>query len=178
MAQLEALDSDVEVNGQTVQAFVDGVPDAFERKTLDILASNGIESPTSDDWYPQQAWLDAFAEIAETVGENTLSKIGEAIPRNAEWPPGVEGIVSGLESIDDAYHRNHRGGVVGTYESERVDDGMVHVRCDNPYPCAFDQGIIAEVTREFTDSGVPRVIEIGDECRDEDGDECVYEVTW
>jgi hypothetical protein len=177
MAQYEALDDDVEVNGQTVLAFIDGVPSAFEDKSEYILERNGIENPKPDTWHPQQAWLDAFAEIAENVGENTLSNIGESIPENADWPPGVSTVEAGVESIDDAYHMNHRGGDIGHYHSETVGENEVRVRCTNPYPCAFDQGIVDATAAQFAD-GYVRVEEVGEECRSESGEECVYRVTW
>jgi hypothetical protein len=177
MVHLEPIEKTVEVNGQTVRAFVDGVPGTFEDKALKILAENGIENPESDNWYPQGAWLDAFEEVANSIGESTLNTIGTSIPENAEWPPGVDGVVDGIESIDHAYHQNHRGGTIGHYDAEQVDDSTVHVECTNPYPCSFDQGIIEAVSREFSDELV-RVDEVGDTCRNDGGEKCVYEVSW
>jgi hypothetical protein len=177
MAQFKAFESGVEVNGQTVNSFVDGVPDAFEDKALGILATHDIEAPHPDEWYPQRAWLDAFDEIATEVGTATLTQIGESIPESAEWPPDVDSVTGGLDSIDDAYHMNHRGGDIGHYRVERTGDGEVTVRCNNPYPCAFDEGIVRAVASEFAD-GYPAVTEVGNECRSDGGDECVYEVTW
>lgn len=172
MTQFEALDDGVEVNGQTVMAFIEGVPDTFEERTASILANHGIEDPEPDEWYPQQAWLDAFEEIATNIGSSTLGNIGKAIPNNAEWPPGVEDVDEGIESIDEAYHMNHRGGEIGSYESEVIDDSTVRVRCTNPYPCDFDKGIVEATAKEFA-SGYVSVTEVGDECREDAGDVCV-----
>ena len=178
MSKYETLDDGVEVNGRTVLANVDGIPDTFEEQAFEILAENGIEDPDPEGWYSQQAWLDSLEQIEDEVGESTVKNIGKSIPENAEWPPGVTTVVGGLESIDEAYRANHRGGEIGHYAAERVDDGTIEVRCDNPYPCTFDQGLIESAAKTFTDSGIPLVTETGDECRDEGGDECVYEVTW
>jgi hypothetical protein len=178
MAQYEAFETGVEVNGKTALSVVDGVPSAFEQKALDILADNGIEDPDPESWYPQQAWLDAFAEIDERIGESTLNQIGKSIPDNAEWPAGVESVVGGLESINEAYQMNHRGGDIGHYDAEVKDDTTVHVECKNPYACAFDRGIVEATAREFIDSAVATISEIGDECRADGGDVCLYEVSW
>ena len=43
-------------------------------------------------WYPQQAWLNAFREIAQTIGASTLHQIGLSIPGSAKFPPGVNPI--------------------------------------------------------------------------------------
>lgn len=168
----------IEVNGQTVMSFIDGVPSAFEEKTRTILADNGIENPDTDEWYPQQAWLDALSEIEKKVGESTLNTIGKTVPDNAEWPDHVESVVDGFDSIDEAYHMNHRGGRIGHYDAEMVDDSTVRIECDNPYPCAFDTGIVENVARTFVDSGIPQVTEIGETCRSDGEDHCVYEVSW
>jgi len=177
IAQFEPLDDGVEVNWQTVLAFIDGVPSAFQDKADYILERNGIENPKPDTWHPQRAWLDAFAEIAENVGGNTLSNIGKSIPENADWPPGITTVAEGIESIDDAYHMNHRGGDIGHYHSEGKSDGEVRVRCTNPYPCEFDQGIIKATASQFAD-GYTRVEEVGDGCRSEGEAECVYRISW
>lgn len=177
MTQFEAHEESVEVNGQTVLAFLDGVPSAFEDKTASILENHGIEDPHPDEWYPQQAWLDAFKEIADTVGKNTLTNVGKAIPDNAEWPSGVDSVEEGIESIDAAYHMNHRSGDIGHYLVESVGETEAEIRCTNPYPCAFDQGIIEGVAQEFGD-GLPHLEEIGDECRESGGKECTYLLTW
>jgi hypothetical protein len=177
MVQLEPLGRGVEVNGQTVLSFVDGVPQSFADNAQEILADNGIEEPEPDEWYPQQAWLDAFEEVANSVGTSTLNNIGQSIPEHAEWPPGVDGVVEAIESIDLAYHQNHRGGDIGHYEAKQVDDSTVRVECTNPYPCDFDQGIIKAVGREFSDEFV-RVEEIGNTCRNDGDEKCSYEVSW
>jgi hypothetical protein len=177
VAQFETHDDGVEVNGQTVAAFLDGTPSAFEDRAADLLAAHGIEEPQPGRWYPQQAWLDAFAEIADNVGKQTLRRIGGSIPDNADWPPDATTVAEGIESIDDAYQMNHRGGEIGQYVVESIGDGDAVVRCTNPYPCAFDRGVLDAVAAEFG-GGVPSLDEVGDDCRETGGDECVYELSW
>lgn len=178
MGQYEAFERGVEVNGQTVLAVVAGVPLVFEETALTILSENGIENPELDEWYSQQAWLDALSQIAENIGETKILNIGKSIPKNAKWPAGVESVCDGLDSIGQAYQLNHRGGDIGYYEAEQVDETTVTVECKNPYPCAFDTGILEAVAEEFADSSTPTVTEVGDECRQEGGDTCRYEISW
>jgi hypothetical protein len=178
MAQFLAFEEGVEVNGKTVLSVVDGMPSFFEDRAREVLADNGIEDPHPDEWYPQQRWLDTFAEIEDRIGESTLREIGRAIPRNAEWPPDVDDLVGGLRSIDEAYHMNHRGGDIGHYHAEDLGNGTVEVTCRNPYPCAFDEGIVDATAREFSGEEVPQVSERSDTCRSDDGDVCTYHVEW
>jgi hypothetical protein len=182
MVELSPVESDVEVNGQTVLAVVEGaaaVSGVFESRARDILGRNGIEDPQPEEWYSQSDWLDAFEEIANDIGDTTLSNIGKMIPKNAEWPPGVDTVAGGLESINEAYHANHRGGEIGSYACEAVGDSEATVVCENPYPCAFDQGIVKAVVSEFGDDvSYVSLTETSTRCRDEGGRRCTYDVSW
>lgn len=176
MALYEPFEDGVEANGETVRSMIHAFPDSLQGRAEDILAKNGIEDPRDDEWYPQEAWLDAVAEIDETMGENTMKEIGRQIPDNADWPPGVDSVVGALASINEAYHMNHRGGEIGYYEAEQVDGSEVEVRCRNPYACAMDQGIIESVVAEFAGERAS-IEEVSDRCRSDGGEECVYRVT-
>jgi hypothetical protein len=177
MPKYEPFDPNVEVNGQTVLSVVHAFPDGLQDRGKRILANHGIEEPTDDEWYSQQAWLAAFSELADTMGESTVEQIGKMIPQSAEWPPGTETIVGGVESIDKAYHLNHRGGEIGSYAAEQVGETTIEVTCDNPYPCAFDTGILEGVVTEFGEQRA-RVNETGADCREDGAESCLYEVTW
>lgn len=182
MTRFEPLDEDVEINGQTIRAMLEGVSRFSERYQETVraaLATNGVVNPESDEWYPQRAWLDAFGELADRLEPHLLARIGEQIPETAEWPTGIAGVESGLRSIDRAYHRNHRGGDIGNYHVAEVADRTGTVRCSNPYPCPFDRGIIRSVARAYAPvEAFVFVEETGDECRAEGGDRCTYTVHW
>jgi len=115
--------------GRTDSVGVSGTLSAFEDRAADLLATHGIEEPQPGEWYPQRAWLDAAAEIADTVGEQTLKQIGGSIPDSADWPAAVTTVAAGVKSIDD---------------------GKAVVRCTNPYPCAFDRGVLDAVVARTT----------------------------
>ncbi|MFC7073098.1 hypothetical protein ACFQJ7_12455 [Halovenus rubra] len=176
MAQFKTFEDGVEVKGETVLAFINGTP--MERTARQMLAENGIEDPQPEEWYLQQSYLDAFAEVADSVGENTVNRIGKKIPEDADWPPGIDSVVGGLESVNEAYQMNHRGGEIGSYDAEAIDETTVQITCNNPYPCVFDRGLLKATAEQFVDRGVARVDEVGDSCRNEGGTDCVYEVTW
>lgn len=122
MAQFQAFASGVEVNGQTVLAVVAGMS-AFGQTSKDILGRHGIQSPTASGWYPQQAWLDAFRDIAKSIGPKTLNQIGRSIPQNAKFLAGIDSVEKALASIDAAYHMNHRGGQIGVYAFRKREVG-------------------------------------------------------
>jgi hypothetical protein len=192
LAQFEALDPRVEVNGETVLAVVAGMG-VFKSAALQLLAENGIEFPEPGDWFPQQAWLNSFKVIAERVGDGTLRSIGRAIPEHAQWPPAIDSIRDALASIDVAYHLNHRigGRLLFDHATGTTREGIGHYRfeeraprealvvCDDPYPCAFDVGIVEAVAERFCEAGDRvRVEHLGPACRRSGAAACSYRVTW
>ncbi|HOV14530.1 MAG TPA: hypothetical protein PK771_09625, partial [Spirochaetota bacterium] len=99
---------------------------------------------------------------------------------------------SAIQSIDIAYHLNHRknGKVlfdtqngkmfegIGHYGYEKVDDkNMIICECKNPYPCAFDKGIITAMAQKF-ESKAKVIHDDSKPCRKNGTDSCTYIVTW
>ena len=180
MAQFVASSPNVEVNGETVYAVVDGMG-TFKSIALEILAENGIVDPKPGTWFPQQKWLDAFKKISDVLGPNTLFNIGFKIPKNAKFPAEIDTIERALQAIDVAYHMNHRNGDIGEYRYQSNGPKSVKMVCPNPYPCAFDRGIITAMAKRFKpkDSGMVNVKhDDSAPCRVKGGDSCTYIVTW
>jgi len=86
MAHFKAFAPGVEVNGESVLSIVDGMGQ-FRPLAVQILAQNHIVDPKPGQWYPQQAWLEAFKTISEKVGVRTLISIGHAIPATLNGHP-------------------------------------------------------------------------------------------
>jgi len=189
MAQFIAYNKEAEVNGQTIMSLIKGMT-GYEATALKILEKNGISSITENDWYPQQAWLNAFKEIAEKIGAQTLMSIGTKIIESAQWPPQVKSVEDALGSVDIAYHMNHRingkvlfdpkSGVmlegIGHYYFEKVSANEFRLTCDNPYPCDFDKGIIKGVVNRFKSplSKVEFMENSKVVCRKTGGNRCVH----
>lgn len=183
MATYETFDSNVEINGKTVYTIVEEAmglfSDAYRNRALDALAEEGISEPAPEEWYPQQSWLNAFEKIANDLQPHVLDRLGEALPDVAAWPNDFDTVPAGLQSIGDAYERNHRGGDIGSYEFEIIDERTGNVTCNNPYPCQFDRGLIRGVAQKYApgDSFV-FVEETGETCRRDGDDTCTYTVHW
>ena len=181
MAQFKALTPDVEVNGETVHAVIDGMG-AFKPTALTILSAHGITDPRPGTWHKQQAWLDAFAEIAAKVGASTLFAIGVKIPENAKFPPDIDSLGKALPAIDVAYHMNHRHGEIGHYHFKRTGEKSVEMLCDNPYPCDFDRGILTAFCNRFPPKGSSfRAKVVHDDtqpCRKRGANSCTYRIVW
>jgi len=185
-------DPHVEVDGGAVLAFLAGLG-TFSSTARHLLAKYGIEDPVAGSWYARDAWLRAFGEIAGRIGDGALVRIGRAIPDNARWPRGITGMPDALRSIDVAYHLNHRIGTrvlfdartgkllgeIGHYSVEEAGPDSAVVCCDNPYPCAFDLGIIRAVAARFKQAEQRvDVVHLEPGCRKAGARTCRYRVTW
>jgi len=178
MAQFQAYSAAVEVNGQTVLSIVKGMG-AFADTGLATLARHGIKSPNPMGWYSQSQWLAAFEEIAQSIGPRTLFQIGQSIPGNAKFPPGINSIEKALGSIDAAYHLNHRGGEIGHYAFKQTGPKAGVMECRNPYPCDFDHGLIEAMARRFGAASAPKVIhDASKPCRKKKGESCTFLISW
>lgn len=187
----------IEVNGRTVWSVVDGFR-SFKLLASQYLLSEGIGSLGTDGhltldpdgWYQQEQWLRAFRKAA-TLGSSLLFDIGLVIPRNAEFPPAVKDIHDAIRSVDVAYHLNHRkqGQVmfdpatgtmlegIGHYGYEAQGPRRIVSVCENPYPCAFDRGVLTAMAQRFE----PRAVVTHDRaapCRMREADSCRYEIAW
>jgi len=183
MAQFIAFDKNVEVNGQTVLSVVNGVHQLFKSKMFDILAKNNIYDPEADKWYKQTDWLQAFKEIAETIGDNTLFSIGKQIPENAIFPKEIDSLKKALESIDIAYHMNHRGGEIGYYKLIDFHEAnqTAMFECKNPYPCHFDRGILTTMVRKFSPASSYKtevILDSNKKSRIDGNDSSFYIINW
>jgi hypothetical protein len=173
MTKFKAFSPDAEVSGDVVLAVVDGMG-IFKNKAYNILAAHGIENPSQGKWYPQQALLDALAELNEAAGAKTLENIGKKIPSNALFPEDLKKLEEALEGIDAAYKMNHQGEIIGAYRFQKSGENEVKIVCCNPYPHSFNKGIILSLVEKFKPKGTIVKIELkevddsGDDLQDSD----------
>lgn len=179
MTQFVAIAAEIEVNGETVRSFLNGMS-GFEPLFEKALVDNGLGELQDGAWYSQQAWLNAFKQIAERTGPGALKTIGRRIICSAYWPPEVRTVEKALASIDQAYHLNHRGGEIGSYHYSKLGERMARIVCNNPYPCDFDIGVIDGAVKRFARPHERPLIvhERPDVCRKSLADACSYLITW
>lgn len=179
MAVFKSYDAKVEVNGESVISFLDGVG-TYAPSAQKMLNDNGIIDPKAGKWYSQQSYLNGFKAIAEKTGPTVLKNIGKSVPEHAKWPPQVNSIETGLGSIDIAYHMNHRNGFIGNYKMTKNGPKSISVVCNNPYPDNFDFGLIESVARKFSQPGERVRVKIDENSpqRDKGADSTTYMVEW
>jgi hypothetical protein len=182
MAQFVPFQEGVEVSGESVLAFANAL-EGGRATRIKILNKHGLSNLQSKAWYSHKGCLNAFKEVSEIFGANTLFAIGEAIPENAIFPPEIDSLEKALASIDVAYHLNHRGGEIGHYTLVHFDEHkhMATMVCTNPYPSEFDRGIINTMVRKFippTSIFYDVQLDLTKETRLQGADSCTYVITW
>jgi hypothetical protein len=178
------------VLGQSVLAFIHAMG-RYALLAENALARQGIKSVQPDGWYPQQAFLNAFREVAFEIGENTLFAMGKKVPDLAGIPPAITSIEEALAGIDAAYHASHRDAEgplldpatgalregIGHYAFRRTGPRSGVMVCHTPYPSDFDRGIVAGVARKFrADATV--VLDKSKPTRKRGADSCSYLIAW
>lgn len=172
----EASSPDVEVDGRSVESVISGM--MLRSVGLELLRRHGIEPSASRRWFSMQAWLNVFRTISERLGPDTLYSIGHRIPVVADFPAEtMKDVASALRSIDIAYHNSHRNGEIGCYQFIENGDGSYVIRCNNPYPCDFDLGIIHALVERYRGSQIYMAQHVPGACRKYGGAECRYQVT-
>jgi hypothetical protein len=196
--QFEVFEPDIEVNGPTVYSIIAGLGyftnlsrRYFRQAHIGTIVNKELRIDM-DGWYSQAAWLEAFKNISNQVGDRVLFNIGLSIPSHAPFPAWVVDIDSAIKAIDVAYHLNHRrkGKPLFDVKTGVMSEGIGHYgyRRDssaqkilsvshNPYPCAFDRGIITAMACAFQ----PNALVVHDdtkECRSKGGNTCTYIITW
>jgi hypothetical protein len=179
MTVFKAYDPAVEVSGESVLSFIDGVG-MWAPSAQKLLTETGIKDPKSGQWYSQQLFLNGFKKAAQMTGPAVLRNIGRSIPEHAKWPPQVNSIETGLGSINVAYHMNHRKGEIGNYTATKVNPKSMMVVCDNPYPDNIDFGLIEYVAKKFSKPGERVMVKIDESKpqRDKGAESTTYIVEW
>jgi hypothetical protein len=199
MVSFQAFEPNVQVNGTTIHSVLSILKMQFLADAVFTKAGLPMPKDIKQDanaWYSQQGWLNVFKQIAEKIGSATLLAIGKKIPESAVFPPHVKDVTSALQSIDVAYHMNHRnnkGEVLfnpNNSPGHQLIEGIGHyqyfpgkdqkqaiVVCNNPYPCEFDRGIITAMAQRFAPHSSTRHDD-SKPCRKKGADNCTYIIDW
>ena len=165
----------VKIIGQTINSIKKAfVREKFATKFIVDAVGEHVEE---DKFYPAEGFLKALDNIGSKMDVAVLQKIGTKIIESAQWPPGVDNLTAGLQSISVAYKMNHQPNdvaIIGDYEYNKIGENEFTITATNPYPCDFDLGIVRGVAKTF-ESGV-FVRHLEGSCRKRGNSKCVYQV--
>jgi hypothetical protein len=174
-----------EVIGEVVMAFMAGFPPAIQDAGLQVLEEHGISNIEAGRYYPLGSFLNAMQSVSDRFGDEMLYRIGTEIAANAVLPPNVSSLMSSLSSIDQAYQMNHRNGEIGRYDFQDLgkENGLRRAKmiCTNPYPSAFDRGVIDGFSRRFKPNDAIDVIvrlDTSSPTRKNGENSCTFLISW
>jgi hypothetical protein len=173
MSQFVAFSSNVEVSGEVLVSWLEGT----EGKIKPYLKAYGLEVVNPGLWYPQQTALNALRDFADS---GSLFNAGLLISEIAIFPPTVKDIWTALESLNDAYHMNHRNGDIGSYTLKRRNGRSADIIAETPYPCEFDFGLIYHMAHRWApkDTEVTVIHDRNEPCRKAGDHTCTYHISW
>jgi len=180
MREFQCNEARAQVAGPVVETFLAALGPYRSRGERVVARNCGVTTvaTSADTFYTLQGYLDALQEFQQQFNQGLLQRIGVLIFDKAAFPPGIDTAEKALASIGPAYQLNHREahGGIGTYAWQPGERGGVMV-CDNPYPCAFDTGILTSVAKRFAPEA--KVTHVAPErCRHTGADSCTYKVEW
>jgi hypothetical protein len=186
--------ADIEVSGQSVAGTLHGFR-SFKSLASKYLLATKLGTPGPDGmvaidprrWYPLDRWLSAFNLIANEVGDSVLFQIGMGVMENIQWPPGMTSVEGLVRFIDAGYHMHHRKGGkpmfdektgvvepgIGNFALKSENPTSYIVETANPYPCSFDQGILAGGVRRLQ-ANVTVAHDDTKPCRKDGGRSCIH----
>jgi hypothetical protein len=181
MKEFELEHEDVIVLGVVVEVLLDafGAYRARGEKVITRYFSEDGRAILPDGEYPAYKLLHALRDLQTQFGAGFMRRVGQHVYEHAPIPPQLETFESVLAELDQVYQANHQNGAgrIGSYAWTKVADDRGRMVCDNPYPCAFDMGLLAGVSKQF-DVEITLAHEDEATCRHLGGDQCTYVVEW
>lgn len=176
---MEPFSPNVQVLGRTLVSLIDELPNFVRKKMQKVLEKEGMTELDLNTWYDIKVALAFHDQIAKDFGPNTLFEVGKSIIEKAVFPPGMDSLESGLQSINVAYNMNHRNGYIGFYKiiSHDLEEKKIIMHCHTPYPCELDRGLITAMARKFK-TGIRVVVDPSKPNKKEGGNESSYIISY
>ena len=170
-----------QVNGKVVETYMAAMGPYAGRGEQVLKRNLGVAELVYDGttFYALDSFLKTLEEFQSQLGQPFLKSMGKFIFSKAEFPPDITTLEGAMNLLNTAYYMNHQTepGAIGAYAWRAESDHRGTMVCDNPYPCAFDQGLLETIAKRF----VPEARVTHDPaqgCRHDQGDVCVYTIEW
>ncbi len=146
---------EVEINGQIIENFQNGLPAYLKPKIKEILTAHNLSDARSEVWFLEQDWLDALKEIKEKYGDNMLYDFAYQMQEQIQYPEHINHLELALMYLNMYHHEHHRGGEVGNYTLTVFDAeaNKASIECKTVYPDNYNRAIITALVKRFKPKG-------------------------
>lgn len=188
---------EVEVRGEVIIGIKEVLNSTLGKTKGISLKSFNLDTAKPNEWYPLKNLIDFFTSIEKSNGSMILQKIGIEVANSAVWPDTVQTTQAALESMNLAYHMNHRrnGQELFDYEKGVIIEGyighdvleidhekqIVNFICGSFYPSDFDLGMAKQVVKIFANNPVAALSVRRDNSkpsRKKGGETCTYTLNY
>jgi hypothetical protein len=113
----------------------------------ELLKNHGMDRSmfAMGAYTPLQSALDLLREVEQRVGPAKLQQMGSKSSQAVTFPAEFDTVEKLLLALDMIYSLHHLGDV-GHYHTRQLPDGAIEVRCETPYPRAYEHGVIEGFT--------------------------------
>lgn len=173
-------DSDVELIGQTVQAYLDNME---SENIQPILEKHDLLNIQPDQWYSAQQFLNVLNELSERSNmSSSFVAIGMAVVEKMVVPPELEAASLGevLAGWNNLYQIQHRGGEIGYIVVEKISDTHYKTIHRNIYPDDMSYGVAYGLARRWLPKGTPFTVKYDEHEKrmDNGGVETIIHLQW
>jgi hypothetical protein len=176
------IDSDTEVDGQYVAAFVESfgeVSPVFQRKAQEHFESEGLSlDNVADRTVDAKAVVDAIDSLATETGSSSMYNAGIAVGQSTPIPEDVSSVTDAFLALKEAhavaYQSTTEQYPAGEFKVEQTAEQSVRLSATTgwPYGSAFTSGLFEGVAKQFTmDPDATEVSTNSDE-------ELAFELSW
>ena len=137
---------------ETVTRAIDRACGFFESRTESMLKAHGIGTTAQTEWVDVKDFVAVNEEILDTTGAHTVRRIGKELADTYDWSTQPTTVGDALATLDDTYHRLHRG-AVGGYNFERTGAESGRLVCKTPYPVELEEGLLRGIGQRFSETG-------------------------
>lgn len=144
--------NNIEISGEALIAFVEGLPDYLSDFTKSIMYQHKIADPKADLWYCLEDNIMALDELQQKFGKSILYEIGKSLVDAVKLGKEPKGFKEALEFLEFNINNIHKNGLACKVEVLKCSlrRRKVILSMETPYPFELIRGVITGMARKYT----------------------------
>lgn len=164
LAELDV--KNIEVSGEAVMAFTQGLPDYLIDITKTIFYHYNISDPKPNDWYCLEDNIMVLDEMQQKFGKSILYEIGKSVVNIIKLKNEPKTLKDALEMLEKQINIVHKNGSVCELEIVKINlrRRKIILKIEIPYHAELMRGVLTGLARKYTpNSNILADVEIDEE---------------